>query len=209
DLSATTCAFGYRDSAFKSRWKGRYVVLAMTLRLPQGKPAPAAYAELRRALEAKEGDATLAQIRDVVLEMRRRKGMVVDPNDADSRSAGSFFVNPIIQAEELAAMEQRSEQSGARQKEEALPFHPIGKDQIKLPAAWLMEHAGFKKGHVHGAVGISNKHALALINRGGGTAQEIIALAQEIREGVFEHFGIWLAPEPRFVGFASPPFPAE
>lgn len=207
-LAAAECAFGYRDSAFKGAWAGRYVVLSVTMRLRAGDPAPAAYAELAQALEARGGDKDLASIRATVLEMRRSKGMVVDPDDADSHSAGSFFLNPLVETRDLPHLEHRGRQSGALAPDEELPSFDARRRRRKLPAAWLIEHAGFHKGHVHGGVGLSSKHALALVNRGGGTAREVVELAHEIRDAVFERFSVWLQPEPRFIGFSRSPFPS-
>ena len=153
-------------------------------------------------MEAEKGDADLARVRDTVLALRRRKGMVLDPNDPDTRSDGSFFMNPIVPA---SALDDVLARVGARGiAPESMPRFPAA-DGVKLAAGWLIEQAGFRKGHQHGNVGISSKHALALVNRGGGTAAEVVELVREIRRRVEDAFGVLLVPEPNFVGFAEDP----
>ena len=132
----------------------------------------------------------MGDVREAVLDVRRRKAMVLDPNDPDSRSAGSFFMNPIVSTAVVDAI-------GL----DAMPRYPAP-DGIKLSAAWLIEHAGFARGTVRGRAGTSTKHALALVNRGGATAAELVALAREIRDGVLATFGVELVPEPVFVGLS-------
>jgi UDP-N-acetylmuramate dehydrogenase len=188
-LGPAECRFGYRDSLFKHT--DRYVVLrvAFTLRVSD-KSAPLRYAELARAV----GEiAPLADVRAAVLRLRAGKGMVVDPADPDTWSAGSFFTNPILTPAGLAAFERRL---GAG---ETYPSWPAGTDR-KLSAAWLIEQAGFGKGYGSGPVRISTKHTLALTHRGGGTAADLVALAREVRAGVEARFGVPLRPEPRLVG---------
>ena len=133
----------------------------------------------------------MAEVRRTVLGLRRRKGMVLDPHDPDTRSDGSFFMNPIITPAQYDAF--------ARIAPEA-PHFPSG-GEVKLSAAWLIEHAGFHKGFVHGNVGLSSKHSLALINRGGGTAAEVVELVRMIQSNVREQFGVEIHPEPNFIGF--------
>jgi UDP-N-acetylmuramate dehydrogenase len=133
-------------------------------------------------------------VREAVLALRRRKGMVIDPADADSVSAGSFFTNPIVSAHAFAAL---AERAGPELRPPAWP-EPDGR--VKTSAAWLIEQAGFRRGHGNGRVGISTKHTLALVNRGGATTAELMALAHEIAAGVEARFGVRLAPEPVLVG---------
>jgi UDP-N-acetylmuramate dehydrogenase len=192
ELTAADCRFGYRDSLFKHT--DRYVVLRVVFALTvSDKSAPLRYPELARVV----GEvAPLADVRDAVLALRRGKGMVVDPADPDTWSAGSFFTNPLLDAGALAAFEARLEPGAA------YPSWPGEGGRRKLSAAWLIQHAGFEKGHGAGPVRISAKHPLALTHRGGGTAAQLIALAREVRDGVVARFGVELRPEPRLVGLA-------
>jgi len=188
------CGFSYRSSAFK-RTPGRWVVLSVTFELerrPDSKPIR--YAELARALGIEVGDrAPLDEVRSAVLALRRRKGMVIDPDDPDSVSAGSFFTNPVLAAAAFAELEERAG--------EQLPRFPQIDGSVKTSAAWLIERAGFARGHGDPAtVAISDKHTLALTNRGAGTTAQLVALAREIAAGVRDRFGIELVPEPVFVG---------
>ncbi|MDX2093309.1 MAG: UDP-N-acetylmuramate dehydrogenase [Kofleriaceae bacterium] len=194
DLPPSACGFAYRASIFKGH--ERWIVVEVEFRLPRRPDsAPIRYAELSRALSITDGDrAPLARVRDTVITLRRGKGMVVDANDPDSRSAGSFFTNPIVDAAQLAAVEARLP-PGTQ-----MPRFPAPGGHTKLAAAWLIERAGFTKGYTVGNVGISKKHALALVNRGGATATELLALAREIQSGVRARLGVELHPEPVIVG---------
>lgn len=199
ELDAAACAFTYRHSAFKGR--DDRIVLAVRFALDDaaadGLGRPVAYAELARALGVEVGArAPLADVRAAVLELRRGKGMVVDPADPDSVSAGSFFTNPILPAREFAALRARAVAAGAGEP----PSWPEPAGRVKTSAAWLIQRAGFQRGHGGGRVGISSKHTLALVNRGGGTTAELVALAREIAAGVHAAFGVALVPEPVFVG---------
>ena len=196
-LDPAQCDFTYRSSALK-RNRDRWLVLAVTFRLqPQDSSTPIAYAELAKELNVGIGDtAPLADVREAVLRLRARKGMVIDPHDPDSVSVGSFFTNPIVTASELDAV--------ARRAGGTPPAFPEPDGRVKTSAAWLVERAGFRRGYGHGRVGISTKHTLALVNRGGGTARELVALALEIAAGVREAFGIALVPEPVLVGIDWP-----
>lgn len=186
------CGFGYRASLFKNVERDRYVVLSVTFRLAKGGAASIRYPELQRYLDEQGIDVRdLPAVRDAVIAIRRRKGMVVDPADPDSRSDGSFFMNPIVSREEYARFAGRAPDA---------PAFPAG-DDMKLSAAWLIEHAGFGKGFTHGNVGLSSKHTLAVINHGGGTAAEVLELVRMIQSGVRERFGIEIHPEPNFIGF--------
>jgi len=202
ELAGADCGFTYRSSAFK-RVPGRWVVLAVTFALPRGdRSRPVRYAELARALGVAEGaTAPLADVRDAVLALRRGKGMVLDPADPDTVSAGSFFTNPVLDADGFAALEARAV---ARLGPDArVPRFPQADGTVKTSAAWLIERAGFSRGHGDPAtVAISGKHTLALTNRGAGTTAQLVALAREIAAGVHDAFGVALEPEPVFVGHA-------
>lgn len=184
------CGFAYRTSQFKG--SERWIITNVTFRLPRATQSlPIRYAELANSLGVPEGGtAPLQAVRERVIALRRGKGMVVDPGDPDSRSAGSFFVNPIVDAETVAALEARLP-AGTQ-----IPRWPAHDGMTKLSAGWLIERAGFMKGTTRGRVGISNKHALALVNRGGATGAELLALAREIQDGVRDRLGIDLQPEP-------------
>ena len=202
EIPAADCGFTYRSSAFK-RTPGRWVVLAVTFALTrQPRSQPVRYAELARALGVAEGEtAPLADVRDAVLALRRSKGMVIDPADPDSVSAGSFFTNPVLDPGAFAALEERAR---ARLGEDGrVPRFPQADGCVKTSAAWLIERAGFTRGYGDPAtVAISTKHTLALTNRGAGTTAQLVALAREIAAGVREAFGVELEPEPVFVGLA-------
>ena len=186
-LERDACGFAYRTSMFKG--SDRWIILDTRFVLPPRPDGmPVRYAELARALGVSEGgSAPLARVRETVLALRRGKGMVVDPADPESRSAGSFFTNPIVAAEVAARLPADA------------PRWPQPDGRVKLAAAWLIERAGFAKGHTEGAVGISRKHALALVNRGGATAAELLGLARTIQAGVAAAFGVALEPEPVIV----------
>ncbi|MEA2162666.1 MAG: UDP-N-acetylmuramate dehydrogenase [Thermoanaerobaculia bacterium] len=192
-LTNWDCGFGYRQSIFKSAAKDRYIVAGVTFRLIPGGAARIRYPELQTYLdEQRIAVSDLRGVRDAVIAIRKRKGMVLDPSDPDTRSDGSFFMNPVLSQEQFDTFLARA---GAN-----VPHFPSG-DQIKLSAAWLIEHAGFHKGFVHGNVGLSSKHTLAVINRGGGTAREVLGLVTMIQRRVRERFGVEIQPEPNFIGF--------
>ncbi len=184
------CRFGYRSSLFKNVERERYIILSVTFRLRRGGWATVKYPELRKAIE--EQGIPLDDLRGVraaVIAIRKKKGMVLDKKDPDTRSDGSFFMNPILTAAQYEAF--------ARLAPDA-PHFPAG-DEVKLSAAWLIEHAGFDKGFTHGNVGLSSKHSLAIVNRGGGTAAEVIELVKMIQGRVREKYGTEILPEPCFV----------
>jgi UDP-N-acetylmuramate dehydrogenase len=184
-LSPEECGFAYRDSRLKQE-PGRYVVLDVTFALEESAVScPVGYAELARRLGVELGaTAPLAEVREAVLELRRGKGMVLDPADPDSRSAGSFFTNPVVPAERAV---------------DGCPSWPAGDGQVKLSAAWLVEHAGFGKGTRSGNVGTSSRHSLALTTEPGATAQELLAFADRVTDAVRERFGVALVREPTAV----------
>ena len=181
------CRFGYRTSRFKSD-PGRHVVVEVTFQLRVGSLSePVAYSELARALGVEIGDrAPVEDVRAAVLELRRGKGMVLDPADHDTWSAGSFFTNPVIDPAEVP---------------DGAPAYAQADGSVKTSAAWLIERAGFDKGHPgHGPATLSTKHTLALTNRGDATTKDLLVLAREIRDGVEARFGIRLENEPVLVG---------
>jgi UDP-N-acetylmuramate dehydrogenase len=193
-LTFTTgdCRFAYRDSLFKSGETGRYVVLAVTYRLRPGAPPTIRYADVEREL-ATRGLArpSLADVRAAIIAIRRSKSMVIDADDPNHRSCGSFFVNPVVAADEFARVE-------TRVGDPTMPRWPERDGRVKLSAAWLIEHAGFRRGHVEGAAGLSTRHALAIVARDGATAADIVTLADKIRAAVDSRFGVRLTPEPEF-----------
>jgi len=195
------CRFGYRASLFKNHEKDRYVVLAVTFRLERGGSAKVRYPELQKYLEERgESHQDLFAVREAVIAIRKRKGMVIDAADSDTKSDGSFFMNPILSPAESAAFHERAAvRVGDGSKIPSFPS-PDGKE-IKLSAAWLIEHSGFTKGFSMGNVGLSTKHTLAVVNRGGGTASEVVELVNSIQNGVRDAFGVEIHPEPNFIGF--------
>jgi UDP-N-acetylmuramate dehydrogenase len=192
ELSNEQCGFTYRKSIFNSVERDRYVVLSVTYRLDPGGAPRLAYRDLKEYFES--GSPTLAEVRDAVLNIRRAKSMVIDAHDPNSRSAGSFFKNPVV---ELQRLEEISAGSGGVDP----PNFPAGDDRVKIPAAWLIERSGFHKGFRLGNAGISANHSLAIVNLGGATAAEIVGLKEKIQAAVAREFGIILEPEPVFVGF--------
>ncbi|SNT35678.1 UDP-N-acetylmuramate dehydrogenase [Streptosporangium subroseum] len=193
DLSARECGLAYRHSVFKED-PGRYVVLAVTYELPEGKlSGPVAYKELAARLGVALGErAPLGEVRAAVLELRRGKGMVLDADDPDSRSAGSFFTNPLLAGPEAAELELRAP---------GFPRWDMPDGSVKVPAAWLIENAGFPKGYRRGPARISTKHTLAMTNPElAATTTDLLDLAREVRDGVWEKFGVTLVNEPVLVG---------
>jgi UDP-N-acetylmuramate dehydrogenase len=196
DVIPAECGFAYRSSRFKHQ--DRFVVLTVTFRLHRDPlSAPIRYAELARALDCDPGDRVpLALARSAVLALRARKGMVLDPTDADTNSVGSFFINPVLSADAFAALTDRTGSPP--------PSWPAPDGSVKVSAAWLIEHAGFGKGYSggHSGVAVSGKHTLALTNRGNGSTAALLALAREIRDGVTKAFDVELRPEPVLVACA-------
>jgi UDP-N-acetylmuramate dehydrogenase len=191
-----SCGFAYRTSYFK-RNPARYVVLGVTYRLTRGSLSmPVKYAELAAELGVEMGErAGAGEVRSAVLKIRARKGMVLNPGDPDTKSAGSFFTNPVLDAGQYARL--------AAAAAGPVPRFDAGDGKVKVPAAWLIEHAGFGKGYgAPGRARVSSKHTLALINAGGATTADLLALAREIRDGVRAAFGVTLAPEPILIGAA-------
>lgn len=196
DLSNSDCGFGYRTSIFNTTERGRFVVLSVTYDLePNGRPL-LRYPDLQRYFADRSEHPSLIEVRRAVLEIRRAKGMVIHPDDPDSRSAGSFFKNPVVSREKFTTIEATCRARGLIGQAENVPNFPAGEGEVKIPAAWLIEKAGFAKGYRRGRAAISSKHTLALINAGGATAAEILELAAEIGDRVDKFFGIRLHPEP-------------
>lgn len=195
-IPAADCGFSYRMSRFKSE-PGRFIVTSVTFRLKSGAPT-VRYPDLIAWIErAGIGQPALDDVRRAVIAVRRTKGMIVDAADSDSCSVGSFFMNPIVS---VAGCDRIAGIAG-----QTPPSFAAGNDLVKVPAAWLIERAGFPKGHSDGRVGISTKHPLALVNRGGATARDMLRLASRIKREVAERFGVSLRPEPIFVGFGDDP----
>lgn len=195
-MSPAECRFGYRTSVFKR--SDRWVVLSVEFRLRRSpQSAPIRYAELARALGVPLGaNAPLTVVRDAVLALRAGKGMVLDPADPDTYSAGSFFTNPVLDTAAIAAVRRRADGPGE------MPMWPSVDGLVKVSAAWLIERAGFEKGYGRRGVAISSKHTLALTNRGTGTTEALLELAREVRDGVHARFGVTLHPEPVLVDCA-------
>src|SRR2546422_1729799 len=201
ELDREECRFGYRDSRFKREDRGRYVILGVTYRLRPGGPPSIRYADLERHLAAQGiGAPTLGDTRRAVIDVRRRKSMVIDPGDPNRRSVGSFFMNPVVPTGEAIRIEAALRADGTLATGERMPAFPAADGRTKLSAAWLIERASLRRGYRRGNAGISTNHTLAIVNCGGATAQEVVALAREIRERVRDRFGLTLMPEPVFVG---------
>ena len=191
------CRFSYRDSMFRSDEPGRYVILSVAYRLrPRGAPT-VRYADVEKDLAARRiAKPSLTDVRASVIAIRRTKSMVLDPGDENRRSCGSFFTNPIIADAELAAVESRA---GDR----TMPRWPLPGGRVKLSAAWLIERAGYTRGHGDGPVGLSTNHALAIVAHDGARARDVVAFARRVQTAVADRFGVRLAPEPVFWGLAA------
>jgi UDP-N-acetylmuramate dehydrogenase len=196
-LPAAACGFAYRDSAFKRDAPGRWVVLAVTYRLRAGAPPTLGYADVDRHLARQGiGAPTLGDVRAAVLAIRRGKSMVLDdPVDPNRRSCGSFFLNPILDADAVASV-------SARAGDATMPRWPQSDGRVKLSAAWLIEHAGFVRGERAGPVGLSTRHTLAIVAHDGARTADVLAFARRIQDGVETRFGVRLTPEPVLWGQA-------
>jgi len=196
ELKAAECGFSYRSSIFNTSQRGRYIILRVTYQLfPDFKPS-LRYGDLQKYFAGRDGAPSLSEVRDAVLKIRASKGMLIRPGDPDSHSAGSFFKNPVLSTAQHGELVRRAGERGLE-----VPSYPALSRQRKVSAAWLVENSGFQKGYVKGNAGISSKHALAIVNRGGATAAEILALKDEIQARVEREWGIRLEPEPVLVGF--------
>jgi UDP-N-acetylmuramate dehydrogenase len=195
ELSKLDCKFEYRTSIFNSTDKNRFIVLAVTFELERDGAPKIAYKDLREYFDGR--NPGLRETRDAVREIRAAKAMLVRQGGADADSAGSFFKNPIVSNVKYWEIADIAGRAGV----EAVPNFKVDEARVKVPAAWLIEQSGFHKGYTKGNAGLSQKHTLALTNRGGATAKEILALKNEIQTKVKEKFGVELTPEPVFVGF--------
>ena len=196
ELCTQACGFSYRTSIFNTTERGRFIVLRVTYALmPEGKPR-ITYADLKRQFEGRETTPNLAETREAVRRIRALKGMLIVPGDPDCQSAGSFFKNPVLSEEQHKDLKNRAAARGL-----TIPSYPALETHKKVPAAWLVEQSGFGKGFGSDRAGISSKHALAIVNRGGATAADVVALKEQIQQRVQEIWGIRLEPEPVMVGF--------
>ncbi len=203
ELRNADCGFSYRQSRFKVQDSGKYIVTEVMFRLKKNGRPTIHYPEVKKIIEASvplssfaDGRESLEAVRNVVLSLRKKKSMVIDPNDPNTRSVGSFFLNPIVSNGQWNMVNEQWEKIGGTAE---LPMFPF-EDKKKIPAAWLIEQSGFKKGYTANGVGISENHTLALVNR-GGTTKALSALAKEIQDGVKQQFGIRLELEPVFVNY--------
>lgn len=203
-LSREQCGLGYRTSCFKTAWRDRFVVLKVVFELRRERCGAVRYPDLRQLFGKRPAGSgpSLDEVRRAVLAIRREKSMLLSADDPNRRSAGSFFLNPIVSRREA---ERVREVAKIRAPGREMPSFPAPRDQIKLSAAWLIEIAGFNRGHHQGRAGLSSRHVLAVINRGGATAAELLALAAEIRRTVQRVWGLELNPEPYFLGFHATP----
>jgi len=201
NLDHSDCGFSYRTSSFNGSRREQYIVLAVTFGLSPGGRPRIEYPDLKRYFSGLRGPFTLLQVRTAVLEIRARKAMLLVTNDPDCRSAGSFFKNPVVSEEMAGAIGECARRRGSLAAGEPLPRFQASSGRVKLPAAWLIEQSGFARGYCRGPAGLSSKHTLALINRGGATAKDILGLMEEIQTAVKDTFRVELSPEPVFVGF--------
>lgn len=196
ELCGEACGFSYRSSIFNTSERGRFAILRVTYALTPGGAPHLEYADLNRHFEGLGILPTLAGTREAVRHIRALKGMLIVPGDPDCRSAGSFFKNPVLTELQHEDLKKRAAQKGL-----TLPSYPALESKKKVSAAWLVEKSGFARGYDAGHVGISSKHTLAIVNRGGATAAEVLKLKSEIQQGVQEIWGVQLEPEPVMVGF--------
>lgn len=201
NLINAECQFAYRSSIFNTTRRDQLIVLGVTFCLePNGKPA-IPYADLQKYFAENKIEPTLQTVRAAVLNIRAAKSMVISAADENRRSAGSFFKNPVVTKEKLIEIEKRARQLNLIAAEETVPHFPANNNEVKIPAAWLIEKSGFKKGYQHGQAGISSRHTLAIINRGEALANDVINLMSAIQSKVKDVFDVSLAPEPVFLGF--------
>jgi len=196
ELCNEACGFSYRSSIFNTTERGRFIILRVTYALAPGGEPHLEYADLKRHFEGRETVPNLAETREAVRHIRARKGMLIVEGDPDCRSAGSFFKNPVLSEEQHEDLKKR-----AAAKKLTIPSYPALEKSRKISAAWLVEHSGFARGYGFGHAGISSKHALAIVNRGGATAAEILALKDHIQQRVEEIWAVQLETEPVMVGF--------
>ena len=193
EMGGAECGFSYRQSVFNTTAKGKFIVTRVDYALTAGGPPTLTYADLKRHFQDWRQLPTVTQVADAVRAIRRTKGMFLVQGDPDTASAGSFFKNPVVSQEALVRI------AAAVPAETVVPQYPAPDGKVKLAAAWLVEQAGFAKGYRKGRVGISGRHTLALVNRGGATAMEVFELSEEIVARVEARFGVWLQREPVLV----------
>ncbi len=196
EFANAECGFSYRRSRFNTTDRGRYVVTRVDYRLRKNGAPTLSYAELKAHFSGQEKAPSLVEVAETVRGIRKSKGMLLVEGDPDCRSAGSFFKNPSVAPEVAERVKQMAADAGV-----AVRMFPAEGGMVKIPAAWLIEQAGFRKGYAMGAARISSRHTLALVNRGGATAEEILALAEKTRAAVEARFSIRLEKEPEMVGF--------
>jgi len=195
ELCNEACGFAYRSSIFNTTERDRFIILRVTYALAPGAEPRLEYSDLKRHFAGRETRPNLAETREAVRHIRALKGMLIVPGDPDCQSAGSFFKNPVLSPEQHEDLRQRAASRGV-----SLPSYPALDKNRKVSAAWLVEKSGFARSYGYGKAGISSKHALAIVNRGGATAAEIRALQEQIQQRVEEIWGVRLEPEPVFVG---------
>jgi len=195
ELCNDACGFEYRSAIFNTSERGRFIILRVTYALTPGGEPHVEYADLKRHFEAHATRPSLAETREAVRHIRALKGMLITPGDPDSRSAGSFFKNPVLSEEQHRDLERRAATRGLM-----VPSYPALEKSRKVSAAWLVEKAGFSRGLSWGHVGISSKHTLAIVNRGGASAAEVLALKEQIQHRVMHMWGVKLEMEPVVVG---------
>jgi UDP-N-acetylmuramate dehydrogenase len=201
DLTNADCRFAYRTSIFNTTERDRFIAIAVSFVLqPNGEPA-IRYKDLQQFFAERE-KPNLKETRDAVLQIRRAKSMVIAADDPNSQSAGSFFKNPVVEIEKFALIAETAIRLKFIENKSLPPHFPADENSVKIPAAWLIEKAGFHKGYTkNNRAGISSNHTLAIVNRGAANAADILDLAKEIQFRVWEIFGVELKPEPVFVGF--------
>lgn len=201
ELDNADCQFTYRSSIFNSTHKDRYVILNVEFALRSDGRSRVQYKDLQKHFARSSQLPKISEVRQAVLQIRESKGMILNDSDPDSKSVGSFFKNPVLDLETIAGVESVARERGILGASETIPRFTTPEGHEKLAAAWFIERAGFHKGFALGRAGISGKHALAIINKGGATARDILDLMYKIQERVLELVGIELEPEPVFVGF--------
>lgn len=201
EFSNAQCRFSYRSSIFNTSHRDNYVVLKVTFSLIPNGRATISYPDVKQFFSTHKGYPSLAETRQAVLDIRASKTMTPRTGDTDCQSVGSFFKNPIVPEEMALRIEENARLMGGKTGTDAMPRYQTSDGSAKISAAWLVERAGFYKGYERGTVGLSSKHALALVNRGGATARDIVDFAREIQARVQETFGIVLETEPEYVGF--------
>lgn len=196
-VSASECGFGYRTSRFKH--DDRFIVTRVDYELVKDAAPTVTYADVVSYFENEPEPPSLRAVRDAILQIRRRKGMVIEQGNPANRSVGSFFVNPVISRAHFDGI------SSIVGRNAVIPHYPMGPDTVKVPAAWLIERAGFPKGYTRGEIGVSPFQSQAIVNHGGAKAADVVRLAADIKRAVWETFGIAIVPEPVFVGFRPTP----